>query len=125
MLRQAKFFLGCINCDHQLEIGRVVANSPFTSIGHVIENISRFRCSKCGSKSIRVVEVRGEKTTDIQKKHRPKKKYPPVKIQHGSKTTVDSGPPRDRFIDEGIAGTREDNKKMRSRQRSTNLSHKF
>lgn len=30
-----------------------------------------------------------------------------------------------RYVDEGIAGTREDNKKMSSRQSGTNLSYKF
>jgi len=109
---EKKCYLQCNNCTHQLDINRLISRSPFTTADQINQNIARFQCSKCGSKNIAVIEksFKNRLATKPDSRTRP---------------TIKSGPPRDRYIDEGIAGTREDHKKMRRRQQGRNLSHKF
>lgn len=101
----------CKSCGHELNIDRTWAIErfeldPYSSVddihSHLQRYVGRMKCSKCGSKSPSVLmEIRAPKVLDQLEDHEK------------------------RYIDEGLAGSREDHKKMRSRQWARTKRPKF
>lgn len=105
----------CKLCGHKRRLGNAAAVrligskavTPATNLAAAFNRKkSKLRCNKCGA--------RDPVITPFIEKGRTAK--PARASEHNYEK---------RYIDEGLAGSREDHKKMRERQRKTNLSHKF
>ena len=104
MAIEPKTYVKCGSCDHAKEVDRRWICSrlkvePSTSSDdlqwHLLQNKKKFKCEICGAHNAEFVF---KSNTPALKKDEVKKRY----------------------IDEGIGGTREDNKKMRGRQWARN-----
>ena len=68
------YFLFCADCSYHKDTAKIIRESSFMTIDEIRNNLSKFKCSECGSKDIvikekptaeRIIEyVATEQTTD-------------------------------------------------------------